>query len=146
MTNEVQPPRMARLEELPGVRFPVADDAAPTRQVWMCVEQTPYGVAVTIHREDPGDGPSVDAGMAQVLVDYFDDRLALQIWDGDEGPRGDFHWRTPWGQEVRDEPPDGAAIVLVPRVADWHLPLPEQADEQASEHGSDDTGGRRAEP
>jgi hypothetical protein len=114
--------RVARLEEMTSVRFPVRDDDDPSRVVWFCLEPSAYGLTVTVHRDDPGDDPSPVAGMACVHVDFFDDRVAVQLWDEEQGPGGEIHWRTPSGVAVVDEWPCGASIVLVHRVRNWHPP------------------------
>jgi hypothetical protein len=126
--------QVTTLSALPCM-FPVGDEAG-SGVVWMSVEESQYGVYVSIHKQHPGARPQPYEGMAAIHVDYFDNCVQLQIYDEDFGPGGDTHWgrvQDPYGLRDAldlDLPPhvSGCSIILVQDVEQWKEP-----DEQAGQ-------------
>ncbi len=116
--------------------FPVGDEDG-SGVVWMSVEESQYGASIVIYKQRPATHPQVYEGMAAVHVDYFSNRVQIQVYDEDVGPCGDTHWgrvQNPYGGReplVLDLPPSvsDCSIILVQDVEGWK----EEPDEQSEQ-------------
>jgi hypothetical protein len=74
-------------------RVPPHDpDAAPP--VWLEVAQGAYsGIYLAIHASDPGRRPFPGTGIVAVNLEYWDGLIQVQLWDQEDGPAGDPHYR-----------------------------------------------------
>jgi hypothetical protein len=109
--------------------FPVPDEDG-AGVVWMRTELSQYGLYVVIHKHRPGAHPQPGEGMAALHVDYYNNRIQIQIYDEVAGPDGDTHWgsvHNPYGKReplVLDLPRyvNSCPIILVEDVEHWKEP------------------------
>ena len=97
------------------------DDPEARPLVWLEVAQAAYsGIYLAVHASDPGRRPPPGTGIVAVNLEYWDGSIRLQLWDQQDGPAGDPHYRII--VDEREDPDiadhvDRQASIVLARIA-----------------------------
>lgn len=93
------------------------DDPEASPPVWLEVAPAAYsGIYLAVHAGDPGWRPPSGTGIVAVNLEYWDGRIQVQLWDQQDGPAGDPHYRVLVDEQAEPDAADHidrrASIVL----------------------------------